>query len=100
MRRVYYAYGIRLAHHPVTIQIVLFVVALFTFAQMVHVHKVIQNMLGTSLGNVPHFILNTLMHGEVLTLIALGVMTFVMLSLGWRAVTLPYTALRSTQAYT
>ena len=100
MRRVYYAYAIRLAHHPVTIQIGLFVAALFIFAHMVHVAKVVQNMLSTSLGNVPQFVFNALMHGEVLTLIALGVMTFVLLSLGWRTLTLPRMVMQTSRVYT
>ena len=97
MRRVYYAYGLRLVQHPVTLQIGLFVLALLVFAKMVHVAKVMQSLLGTSVGNLPQFVFNTLMHGEVLTLIAIGTMTFTILSLGWQVV--PRVMLGSTKSY-
>lgn len=84
MRRVYYAYTLRMVFSLVTAQMMLFVAALYVFAQTVFVAKVIQNLLDTPLGSLPRFVFDTFMHGEALTLIAIGVMTFVGLSLGLR----------------
>jgi len=81
MRRVYYTFAIRIATHPVTMQGALFVLALLVFARMVHVRSVIDNLLATSLGKVPSFLTNAVINGEVLTLIAVGVMIFTLLSI-------------------
>ena len=85
MRRVYYTFALRVAQHPITIQIALFVLALGVFAKLVHVSRIMDTFLSTSLQNVPQYVFNTILHafmrGEVLTLIAVGVLTFIALSL-------------------
>jgi len=87
MRRVYYTFSLRVIRHKVTIEISLFALALLVFAKVVHVSKVADSLLNTSLGEVPYYIFNVVVHafmrGEVLTLIAVGVMVFVALSLPW-----------------
>lgn len=77
MRRIYYTYVLRTVSGLGAVQIALFAVALYAFAEMVHVHKLIQNMMAVSVGDLPQFILNAFMRGEVLTLIAIGVMAYV-----------------------
>jgi len=92
MRRVYYIFALRLMKHPVTVQVALFTLALLVFARLVHVSKVVDNLLSVPLGQVPQHIVNALMRGEVLTLITIGVMVFVALSVPlhfWRVVYLP-----------
>lgn len=74
----------RLVTHPVTSQVLLFALALVVFKEMVHVRSVAHNLLSTPLGNVPNFVLGALKHGEVLTLIALGVMLFTLFSVPLR----------------
>ena len=85
MRRVYHTFALRIAQHPITTQIALFVLALGVFAKLVHVSRVTDSLLNTTLGNVPHYIYNVVLHaflrGEVLTLIAVGVLVFTALSL-------------------
>ncbi|MDC1205514.1 hypothetical protein N8083_01560 [Candidatus Pacebacteria bacterium] len=81
MRRVYYMFAKRIATHSITVQISLFSLALFVFAKMVHVRSVIDNMLATELGNLPYFITGAVSQGEALTFIAIGAMTFTLLSL-------------------
>ena len=84
MRRVYALFALRIARHPITLQAVLFVVAMEVFAKLVFVERVIDSFLNTSLRNIPAYIFNNIwnafMGGEVLTLLALGVMIFVALS--------------------
>ena len=84
MRRVYFAFAKRIIMHPIVVQSALFVLALMVFARLVHVHSVIENFLSISVGQVPKFILSALMQGEALTLIAIGVMVFTLLSLPMR----------------
>lgn len=81
MRRVYYTFAMRVVTHPITTQCALFVLALSVFARMVHVRSVIDNLLSTSLGKVPSFLTNAVLNGEMLTLIAIGVMVFTLLSI-------------------
>lgn len=80
MRRIYYAFFMRVATHPIMLQSALFVLALFVFARMVHVRSVVDNLLATEVASVPSFVASALFHGEVLTLIAIGVMAFTALS--------------------
>lgn len=95
MRRVYYHFALRIARHPITTQVALFVLALAMFAKLVHVSRVMDGLLSTALGNVPQYMTATVSHaaksGEVLTLLSVGVMVFVALSLPlqvWRQYTL------------
>lgn len=84
MRRVYYAFFVRAATHPILVQVALFALALLVFARMVHVRSVIDNMLATKVGSLPSFFAGALSNGEALTLIALGVMLFTLLSVPLR----------------
>jgi len=85
MRRVYYAFARRIVTHPITVQSGLFVLALMVFARTVHVRSIIGNFLSINVGQVPTFLVNAVFqHGEVLTLIAIGVMIFTLFSLPLR----------------
>jgi hypothetical protein len=90
MRRVYYTFALRIVRHQITTQVALFALALVVFAKLVHVSRIAESLLSTPLGNVPQYIFNVVFHallrGEVLTLIAVGVMVFVALSLPLRVV--------------
>ncbi|MFT5037077.1 MAG: hypothetical protein ACI9VM_000652 [Candidatus Azotimanducaceae bacterium] len=79
MRRVYYAFARRTVTHTLTLQLSLFCLALFVFAKMVHVSSVIDNMLATNLANLPQFVIGAVFQGEVLTLMAIGALTFTLL---------------------
>lgn len=81
MRRIYAAFALRIATHQVTVYAALFTLALYVFGETVHVQRIVETLLGTPLGNVPAYVGKALMHGEVLTLIAIGVMVFVGLSI-------------------
>lgn len=80
MRRIYMAFAVRLATHQMTAQIGLFILALYIFGEMVHVRQIVETLLNTPLGRVPTYVGNAFMHGEMLTLLAIGTMVFVALS--------------------
>lgn len=84
MRRVYLAFLKRILTHELTLQAVLFALALFIFAKLVHVASVVHNLLQVQVGKLPAFAWNTVAQGEVLTLMAIGVMVFVALNVPWR----------------
>lgn len=75
------AFAMRLATHQVTTQVALFVLALYVFGAVVHVKRIVDALLSTSLGSIPSYVVGAFMHAEMLTLIAIGVMVFVGLSL-------------------
>ena len=85
MRRVYIAFARRIVAHPVTLQIATFALALVVFAKLVHVKRIVEGILNSSLDNIPmyvfHTIVGALWRGEVLTLIAVGVLVFSVLSI-------------------
>ncbi len=81
MRRIYIAFALRIATHTVTIHTALFVLALYVFGVVVHVQRIVEALLRTPLGNMPRYLLSAFMGAEVLTLIALGTMLFVVVSL-------------------
>lgn len=76
MRRVYYAFAIRLTTHPVTVNIAAFVFGLFVFAKMVHVARVVQSFETLPLAQLPTYITNALSRGEILTLASMALMAF------------------------
>jgi uncharacterized membrane protein len=84
MRRVYVAFAVRIAQHPITLQVGLFAVSLLLFAKLVHVQRILESLLSSSLQNLPQYLFNNIagafQRGEVLTLLTLGVMLFVALS--------------------
>lgn len=81
MRRVYYAFARRIITSQITMQIAIFALALFAFAKLVFVRSVIDNMLATQVENLPAFMIGAVSQSEVITLITIGVMLFVLLSL-------------------
>lgn len=81
MRRVYMIYAGRVLAHPITINLALFVVALSVFRELVFVKRVLETLANMPLKELPHFFTDALWRGEVLTLLALGVMVFAALSI-------------------
>lgn len=84
MRRVYTAYAASIVSSQILLYSSMFLVALAVFAHVVHVHRVLVNLSALSFGQMPQFIFNAVMRGEVLTLTAIGVMVFTALSIQWR----------------
>jgi hypothetical protein len=74
MRRVYYAFAIRLMTHPLLVSGVVFGAALVLFARNVHVERVVDAFLSIPVGSVPQFIVSALAQGEVVTLCSLVAM--------------------------
>lgn len=74
MRRVYYAFALRLVTHPLTISAVSFSTGLFLFARMVHVAEIMRALQSMPLGSVPAYVMSALTKGEALTLLSMAVM--------------------------
>lgn len=84
MRRIYFIFAVRIVEHPITLQVATFGLALVVLAKLVHVHRVTESFLSTSVGHLPQYLFNTVasafMRGEVLTLLVVGVLIFTALS--------------------
>ena len=87
MRRVYYTFARNIATHTITLQLSVLALALFVVAKTVFVQRVIDNMIATEIQNLPGFITGAFLHGEVLTLMAVGAIAFTLLSLPRQVVT-------------
>ena len=84
MRRIYMAFAIRIATHQITAQIALFALALMVFGKLVYVKRIVDTLLTRSVEQLPGYVTGAFMHAEVLTLIAIGTMVFVALSIPWQ----------------
>ena len=69
MKRVYMLYGISLVTHPIFIHVVLLFSALAVMAQFVSFGSVFRNLLGVQVGQVHHYLFNSLKSTDVLTLL-------------------------------
>ncbi len=94
MRRVYYAFMLRMALHPMVINSLLFITALFVFARMVHVARIIESFQTLPVANLPVYVMSALSHGEVVTLLSMAVMA---VALSRVALSLPLFVLPSQQ---
>lgn len=83
MRRVYYAFALRLGTHPLVVHGVLFVASVYGLSVMVHVASIIENLRNIQVGNLDTYIFNAFTHTDVLTLLFVGMVFFTLLSLRW-----------------
>lgn len=82
MRRVYYAFLLRVALHPLLLSAAVFGGALVVFARHVHVARILEALRSMPLESVPQYVFNALTYGEAITLLALGTMCFASLFAG------------------
>ena len=75
------AFAMRMMTSQVTVQIALFTLALYVFGELVFVKRIVETLVNTPLGHMPTYVANAFMNAEMLTLITIGVMVFVGLSL-------------------
>lgn len=81
MRRVYYAYALRLATHPIALHVLLLLLSAYALVSLVSVSSIVRNMLSVRLGDLASYVAHAFMHANVLTLIAIGVIFFTLISL-------------------
>lgn len=68
MRRVYYAFALKIAGHPLTLHAVFLAAAGYMLARLVHVAAVYRNMLEVQVGELGSFIVSTVTHADAATL--------------------------------
>lgn len=81
MRRVYYAYALRLAGHPVTLHGAGIIALLVTLTYFVSVVDVMRNIMSVEVGKVGEYFIGSLLNTEIWTLVILGALILAVLSL-------------------
>ena len=81
MRRVYYAFAIRLATHKATLHLVALVVLGYVLTKLVFVAKVFDNLASRELGEVVPTLVRMVGNADLLTLVVLGAVIMTALSL-------------------
>lgn len=81
MRRVYYAFALRVVTHPLAVHSTIFVLSVFALSRLTHVAAIINNIKSVKVGDLGSYLFNTVMHTEFITLVCLGVVIFTLLSL-------------------
>jgi len=88
MRRVYYAFALRVATHPLAVQALVLFVSVYALSRLIHVAAIINNIGSLQVRELGRYIFNTLTHTEFLTLLCFSIVFFTLLSLPLR-LTLP-----------
>lgn len=81
MRRVYYAFAIRLGTHPLVLHSALFAASIYGLSVMVHVASIIKNLRSIQVGNLDNYVFHAFTHTDFLTLFFVGLTIFTLLSL-------------------
>ena len=81
MRRVYYAFAIRLATHATTLHLLVLAAGVYALGYFVHVAAVMQNLSRVPMGEFGPHMLRVVMQADVITLVVLGVVVMTALSL-------------------
>ncbi len=89
MRRVYYAFGIKVLTHKVTLHAFVFTLGLYGLGVMVHVASFMNNLKATQLQNIDNFMFNALTHTDVYTLLFVGIVIFSVLSFNFSLLKTP-----------
>lgn len=84
MRRVYYAYFIRLITMPGVARGFVMVAALIGLTRFVSIRNVLVNLSHVEVGQVGTFFYNAVMHTHFMTLVLLGVIIYCLLSVRFK----------------
>ena len=86
MRRVYYAFAIKLATHTATKHVVVLAVLGYVLTKLVFVAKVYENLASRELGELAPTLVRILSNADLVTLVVVGLVIFTALSLPLRIV--------------
>lgn len=84
MRRIYYAYTLRMLKHPGFVHTAIMMVGFVGLAQVVSIPNVWANMLQVRVGDLAQFWIGAFLNTGVPTLVLMGVIVLAALSLPWR----------------
>ena len=84
MRRVYYIYTLRHLKHPLSVHSAVVAVCLLVLSRVVSIPDVFANMLEVRVGELANFWINAFLNTRTMTLVLVGVIMLMALSLPWR----------------
>lgn len=84
MRRVYYAYSIKLATHPVILHGILMIAFLIALTYYVSIRDIINNVMNIEVGHLGTYAYNAVTNTEIWTLFLVGAFIFSLLSLRFK----------------
>ena len=89
MRRVYYAFALRLGTHPLLLNSVLLTVSVYGLSVMVNVASIFRNLRIMQVNRLDNFAANAILHTDTLTLLFFGLVIFSMLSFNFTILKAP-----------
>ena len=89
MRRIYYAYAIRVSTNPLVLHSVVLIAGVYGLSVMVHVASIVKNLQQVQVSRLDNFVFNAVAHTDTLTLLFFGLVCFTMLSLNWNVFKVP-----------
>lgn len=84
MRRVYYAFALRISLHWATLHAFAFGLLLYSLAALVHVDMVLNNIASTQVGDLGAKLIKVVFQADVLSVGVFGLLLFTVLSLSLR----------------
>lgn len=84
MRRIYYAYALAFALHPLTLHIGALAISGYLFARLVHVAVVYQGLVNVRLGDLGGHVLSVIGHADGATLAVTTLAVILGVSFLWR----------------
>lgn len=83
MRRVYYAFALRLGTSPLMIHGLLLGASMYTLSMIISIPSILNNIKGVRVGDLDNYIFNTVLNTEFWTLALIGIIFFTVLSLNF-----------------
>lgn len=98
MRRIWYTYMLSVFVRKSTVLGFLFGASVIGLWKLVSLTSIASNILNVRVGQLPSYIIESLLHAEILVLLAFGVVVFTVLTLGIRLPRLAFTHIHATQS--
>ena len=89
MRRVYYAFAIRLITHKLVLSTAFLMLSVYGLSVMVHVASIFDNLRRVQLGRLDNYVANAFLHTDLLTLVFFGLVVFSLLSFNFTLLQVP-----------
>lgn len=84
MRRVWYTYALSLILRPSMVWGIAFGASVIGFWRLVSITSIVQNFLNVPVGQAPTYVLQSMIQAEFWALLAFGIISFTLLSVGVR----------------
>lgn len=86
MRRVYYAFFLRLGTHPLAVHGAGLALCLFALSRVVSIPDVLANLMEVKVGEVAHYLIGALINTQLITVVLLSLIVLNFGSLLWRLI--------------